>query len=330
MGIEAIGRVASVAPVVASVGRMSMHIPERGFSVSKILNPFKAEAPKPQFRVADVIAEAESIVKSAQMKSVIARSPIEMRMTKQSLVRTPEPMIVRFPNPIGAPKVEAVPQSILQRKTESRPVSRVVRTTSIPAQRVIQTEQIVEEKKVVKENKKEEKNKTKMTGKQSVGKIKIVEAIKITQLRRLAIFEAAKKVKEEAEKKGEKVVITGKKLNKFLVVEFWKYISPLVGKSGKDGTINLTLKAIAASPARYDSLQEAQTELSKPVTEHIPLQQGEGSRIATVGEVREVLEGKEKESLKSQAPAEIVIKRVVNTETTLKSLGLEELFQKAA
>ncbi len=160
----------------------------------------------------------------------------------------------------------------------------------------------------------------------------------------MVISEAARKVKGEAEKAGERVVITGKKLKKFLSTELWKYISPLVGRGGYDGTIPLTLNAIEKNQTEYTNLEEAQTGLSQPVAEHIPLQEGEGGRLATVEEVREVLEGKEKENLRSNTSAEIIIKRVavkknetvantgqvVNTEPTLKSLGLEELFPKAA
>lgn len=217
-----------------------------------------------------------------------------------------------------------------------------------------QVEQVLEEKKILTEKDQEDKPQAKRSEEQSVAKIKIVEAVRVSQLRRLVISEAARKVQEEAEQAGEKVVITAKKLKKFLSAELWKYISPLVGRGGYDGTIPLTLNAIEKDQTEYTNLQEAQTSLSQPVAEHIPLQEGEGGRLATVEEVREVLEGKEKDVLRSRTPAEIAIKRVVvkkdetfastaqvvNTvmeekeevvgEPTLKSLGLEEVFQKAA
>lgn len=330
--------------------------------VEVIHNPFEAEptAQRPQLRAADVIAEAEAIV---------ARTQIKPRMFEVSqrgnLVRTPEPMVVWPPklvrgldvrvitNPFAVLKVEVTPQSMMQKKAENQATSRVIRTTSTPTLSQLQTEQIVEEKKLVLEDKKEDKAQEKRSEKQFLTKIKIVEAVKITQLRRSAVFEAARKAKEEAEKTVEKVIITGKKLKKFLSGEFWKYISPLVGRVGYDGTIPLTLNAIENNPIEYTNLEEAQTKLSQPVAEHIPLQKGEGGRVATIEEVREVLEGKEKEVIKLNTPAEMVVRRVVrknvdviksgqvvNTvveekedvagEPTLKSLDLKELFPKAA
>ena len=281
-----------------------------------------------------------------------------------SLVRTPEPAIVRLPNPARgldvrvitnpflAPKVETAPQRMAQNRVESRVINRVASMPSIYTHSQAQTEQVVEEKLQAKE-KKEDKAAEKNSEEQSVAKIKIVEAVKVTQLRRSAVYEAARQVKEEAEKMGEKVVITAKKLKKFLSGEFWKYISPLVGKEGHDGTIALTLHAIENNRTEYTSLEQAQTELSKPVTEHIPLERGEGSRVATVDEVREVLEGKEKENFRSNTPAEIIIRRVMRKnvevveagqkttvvekkeeeerETSLKDFPtLAEVFQKAA
>lgn len=239
-------------------------------------------------------------------------------------------------------------------KPEVRTVYQRTSAVAIQAPQKELVEEIVEEKKVVTKDQEKDDPKIKNEKKQSVLKIKIVEAVKVTQLRRSAVYEAARRVKEEAEKMGKKVFITGKKLSRFLSGEFWKYISPLVGAEGYDGTIPLTLRAIEENPREYTSLEQAQTELSKPVTEHIPLERGEGGRVATLEEVREVLEGKEKENLRPQTPAEIIIKRVVvkkdetvistgqavNTvveekedvvgEPTLKSLGLAEIFQKAA
>lgn len=309
--------------------------------VEAIRNPFKVniDVPKPQLRAADVIAEAEAIISRAQ------RKPIKISEWTGNLVRV-------IANPFGAPKVEAVPQSIVQKRAENKATSRIVRTTSTPTLSVQQTEQVLEEKKILTERERQEKPQTKRREKQSMTKIKIVEAVEVTQLRRLAISEAARKIKEVAEKRGEKVVITGKILKRFLSGEFWKYISPLVGRGGYDGTIPLTLNAIENNPTEYTSLEQAQTELSKPVTEHIPLQKGEGGRLATVEEVREVLEGKEKEAIKSQTPAEMVVRRLArksevirgeqvvtavteekieSAETSLKDFpALAEVFQKAA
>lgn len=285
-GIGSVGRAASVAPSIGraasigpSLGRISMigrSSFEGGFSVSRIANPFKAAGslggfaenrgpsllnplgietirnpfivrpltPRSPLRAADVIAEAEAIVSRVQ------RKPIKISGWTGNLVRAPEPAVV----------------------------SRVARITATPTQSQISTEQIVEEKKILAEREQKDKSRVKRSEKQSVAKIKIVEAVRITQLRRSAIFEAAKKVKEEAEKKGEKVVISGKKLMKFLSAEFWKYISPLVGREGHDGTIPLTLNALENNPTEYTNLEEAQTRLSQPVAEHIPLEKGEGGR----------------------------------------------------
>ncbi len=407
MGIEALGSIGRAVSAAPSIG-MKMGAIGVPLSVSRIINPdigrmpsmwrgnkapekamspraqmFAREfspiritriaTPKPQMRVADVIAQAEAIVKQAQRPSVlnkIAALPLlESRLDflprndewRQALVRTPEPAVVRFPYPAGGldvraitnpfPKVEAVPQSSVQRKTEGKPVTRSAKATSTPVTNQTHTEQM--ESKVIVEEKKKETGKAKKSEKESMVKIKIVEALKVTRLRKLAILEAVRKVKEEAEQKGEKVVITGKKIKRFLTADFWRYLSPLVGQEGYDGTIPLTLNALNNNQREYTNLEEAQTDLSKPVAEHIPLQMGEVGRVATIEEVREVLEGREKEVTRSQALAEVVIKRVavknetiagigqaVNTmveekeevagEPTLKSLGLEELFPKAA
>lgn len=310
-----------------------------------------------RFSVANFVAEAEAIVKKGQTPSVIARreatkqSNLEIAtlpwvarndVWKQTVVKTPEPMVVWPSNPARSLEVRVITNPFLTPKTEVLPQVRMKQSresSPVNISQVQVVEQIVEKKNIVTEQKKDEP-KAKKENKRSFLKIKIVEAVAVTRLRLYAVYEAAIKVKDEAEKKGEKVVVTGKKLSKFLAEKFWQYLSPLVKEQGFDGTISLTLRAIESNQMEYTSLEEAQTQLSKPVIKHIPLQQGEGGRVATIEEVREVLEGKDKESLKSQTSAELVARRVVSSiaeekeevvgEPTLKSLGLEEVFQKAA
>lgn len=289
---------------------------------------------------------------------------VRSSLVVNSIVKDPEqPAVVSLPNPARgldvrvitnpflAPKEESAPQSIVQTRAESRATSAVARVTSTPTKKEVWVEQVVEEKKyVVGDHKKDEPN-TKKSEKEAVVKVKFVEAVQVSERRRLEIKAAVKKAKAEVEKSGLRG-ITGRLVRKLLANTFWEHKSPIVGE-GKDGTINPTAEEMERDTTEYKDAKEAEGALVQVVAKHIPIQKGEGGRLATVGEVREVLEGKEKENLRSQTPTEIVISRlvsgnvevtstgqVVNTvveekeevvgEPTLKSLGLEELFPKAA
>ncbi len=346
--IGSIGRGISAVPVIGrgigpSLGIISGFPAHRmeGFSIKAISNPFKTEVPKPQFKVADVIAEAERIVAVAKKPAILER---KVTGWTDSVVRAPVPAVVRFPNPTRGLDIRVITNPLPAIKSEMKPVfaPRVEnKPETVTSQRIenrvfseTKPEQVVKnEKKVEVEQRQEKKTQPERTEKPVLTKTKIVEAVRVRVLRQWAVSEAARLVSEEALEKGEKVVITAKKMRKFLTQKLWKYISPLVAGRGFDGTIPLTLNAIESDQTEYSSLQEAQTAFIKPVTDHIPLEEGKTGKVATWGEVREVIEGKKKEVIEPNVPAEVVMKKVVQDirlEPTLQSLGLEELFQRAA
>lgn len=314
------------------------------------------------FSVAAVIAEAEAIVKRAQSPKVAVQQ-FRPRVL-ENYVRTPEPLEVRLPkpvrgldvriitNPFQAPQVEANSQSNAQQRVENRAANRLTRVISTPTLHQTQVEQIVEEKKVVAEKQRDDKSQAKRSEKTTQLKVKIVEAVQVSERRRLEIKMAVKRARAEVEKSGLRG-ITGRLVRKLLANTFWEHKSPIVGE-GRDGTINPTAYEMEADTTEYKDEKEAETALVQAVAKHIPVNIGEGGRTATLEEVREVLEGKEKKNLRSNTPAEMVVKRVVaaenktvastgqvvNTlveekeevkgEPTLNSLGLEEVFPKAA
>jgi hypothetical protein len=266
-------------------------------------------------------------------------------------------MLVWFPNPIRQVRIGVIenpfqeadtkPETeiVFQTGTEKSVVSRVKKEVPAPVLRLVKSEKAVKQT-VIAHKEEENKAPAKISEEQSSAKIRIVEALRITKLRQLAVAEAVLKVKEESEKIDGKAVYTGKKLMKFLL-DFCRYISPLVGKEGFDGTIPLTLKALESQTTQYTDLEQAQKNFSTTVLEHIPLELGESGRVATWGEVREVVEGKEQESIRIQTAAVIFRKRkLIRSEAvnlvleeeeivpepalTLKSLGLEGLFQKVS
>lgn len=375
-GISTISR----GPSIGSIGRIGMLRPERGFSVSRIDNPFNSqvrefrpaspkteirgggvrvlrERARPQFSAASVIAEAERIVALAKKPGVqeAAKRPaiIERKVT-------PEPIVVRLPSlvrgldmrvitnpkpapevkfqPVQAPKVQPEAQIRIQPKTESNPGYRVRRIVSpSPASRV-QTEQVKEER-LKAEQKQEEKAGKRQSEKRSVAKIKFSEAVEISKKRAAAL----KKAYQEIKNRG----LSSKLLRTFLSRSYWEAISPIAQK-GHDGTLNLTVSELEKQRGEdHDEAKENQA-IYYAVANHIPVQKGEGGRLATIEEVREVLEGIEKQVLRSNTPAEMVVRRVVSKnievkrggqvasyseekeevleETTLKSLGLEEVY----
>lgn len=374
-GISTINR----GPSIGSIGRIGMPRPERGFSVSRIANPFNPQvgefrlaSPKteirgggvrvlrervrPQFSAASVIAEAERIVALAKKPGVqeAAKRPaiIERKVTDRrgNLIRTPESAIVRLPNPdrgldirvlskpIQASKVHPEAQIRIQPKTESNPGYRVRRiVSSSPASRV-QTEQVKEERLKI-EQKQEEKAGKRQSEKRSVAKIKFSEAVEISKKRAAALKRAFQEIKTRG--------LSIKFLRVFLSRTYWEAISPIAQK-GHDGTLNLTVSELEKH--KSEDYGEAKTDqaIAYAVSNHIPVQKGEGGRLVTIEEVREVLEGIEKQVLKLNTPAEMVIRRVVSKnvelikagqivavseekeealeETTLKSLGLEEVY----
>lgn len=341
-GVElGIGRAASVAPTLgrgATLGARIGGFPAPKFEkgIRNIANPFKAEEKVREFRgfsVASVIAEAENIVKARKILSL-----------PQILVKTPEPLLWTPVRPLRK-VVEAMPQVRVKPATESKPANSP-RIASKPAPLEARLEQIVEEKIMTKQDK--EKKNTKLRERASILRVKFVEAIHISELRRAEIKLAVKKAKAEVGRLGLKG-ITGRLVRQLLGDSFWILKSPIVGE-GKDGTIPLTAALVEADQTRYSSSEDAEKGFVQAVDKHIPIKQGVGGRVATIEEVREVIEGTEKEVIHSQTAAEIVVKRVIklsesvgqervvsdevrveNSETSLKDFPqIRDLFQKAA
>lgn len=331
---------------------------EGGFSVSRIANPFNSqvrefrgvrERVRPQFSSASVIAEAERIVALARKPGVpeaVKRPAIVDRKV------TPEPAIGRLPNSargldirvlsnlLQAPKVQPEARAKIQPKTESNPGRRAGTIVFPSSASRVKTEQVKEER-LKPGQKQEEKGEKRQSEKRSVAKIKFSEAVEISKKRAVAL----KKAYQEIKTRG----LSIKLLRAFLSRSYWEAISP-IAKNGHDGTLNLTMVEFEKQSGEYQLETRADQAISFAVSNHIPVQKGEGGRLATVEEVREVLEGKEKEILRSNTPAEMVIRRVVRKsvefvkagqtvavsgekeevleEPTINSLGLEEVYPK--
>lgn len=352
MGIEAIGglgRIVSVAPSIGKtvgIGRIGLEasrvaMTPRAQILAREFSPIRIpriDPPKPQIRAADVIAEAERIIAAAKKPAIIDRK------------------VVRFPEPVRGLDTRVIanplpkPQARLQPATETKSMPQLKRVVAPAPVIKTQTEQTLE--KVLKVDEREkEKPKVRSIEKATKSVIQLVEAVNISEKRRLEIKAAIKEAKTGMEKLGLKA-ITGKIVAKLLSRSFWVHKSPIVGE-GKDGTLPLTVYELLSDTTEYRSEEEAEENLGQAVAKHIPVKSGEGGRLATIEEVMEVIEGNKRPILEDQYKAKlVVIKRViaksevastgqaVNTvseekeevagEPTLKSLGLEELFPKAA
>lgn len=275
-----------------------------------------------------VVAQAEGIAvrawettepKVKMLKQVFDRE-IQTESVQYDLVPVSEPTIARFsePAPLPGVKVRTQPASAVSVGTENKVVTRVIRTTSTPTQREVYSQQIMEEKKVVKENKKEDKPQAKKSEKESVVKVKFVEDTQVSEQRRGAIRTAIKKAKAWAQTLGLRG-ITGRLVARHLPKEYWEseeYRSEIVKGKGVDETVKLTAKSIEIDANEYQSDEQAEGLVEK-VKNYRPVKKGEGQPV-TVEEVRQVLEGKEVESLKTQTPAEIVVRRLVRKSEIVK------------
>lgn len=356
MGIEAIGSIGRVASAVPAKVAMTprAQLLAREFSPIRIT---RIEAPKPQMRVADVIAEAEAIMRRSQTQT---KQSIKEIVTLPSVVRNDiwRESFVRLPNinplpkaefqPVPALKVE--PQVRVQPATDTKPVTMLKRMTAPVPETQSQTEQVIEETVKV-EEKQEDKTKSRRSEKVARVMIQLVEAINISEKRRAIIKAAIKQAKAEIEKSGLKG-ITGKLVAKLLSSSFWVHKSPIVGE-GRDGTLPLTVYELVADTTKYKNEEEAEAYLVQAVAKHIPVKEGEGGRQATMEEVMEVIEGKRRSVIEDKSQAKLVVtkrelaknevarsgqvissiaeeKEEITGEPTLKTLGLEDLVPKAA
>ncbi len=331
MGIEAIGRgmgsvgrAVSIAPAIGRGGfgleggfkvgsiknpglggfKPSSYI-ENGSLTGVIKNPFKAENSRinsrPQFSVAAVVAEAERIVFIAKRPAVLER---RIPSWTGNLVRTPEPAIVRLPNPefkpIQVSKIESKPQI----QVASKPA------TQTPAQTEILVQQVLEPQEAVKNNNKEIEPKAKKEEKQTTKRVKLVEAVKISERRRQALKDAINRLSETEGK------ITLRRIKDFLR---WTKddLSPIVRDKGVDGTLKLIDEALASDTTEYTSRGEIERKSVALLEQYKPVEAGEGNPV-TVEEVRQVLEGKEAEVTRGNVAAEIVVKRLVRKTEVIK------------
>lgn len=354
-GIElgGIGRVVSIAPLVGKVATPGpiriggFPAPKFDVDIRNIANPFLGAPKLPSYienKGPSILGPKVESIKNP-FKAEQGVFSLEKRIIGGiNLVKTPEPAIVRLPyvvsepksepRPIPAPQVEFQAQGRQQQKAENSTANRAASSTVAPAVQAVQAEQVTTEKKI--ELKKEEQSEARERKKQSLVKIIFTEAVKISKNRVSALKRAYQEIK--ARGLGMSLLVT------FLDKSYWEQISP-VAKSGYDGTLKPTVEEVV----RQQNIDETKIDqiIGYAVANHIPVQEGIGGRVASVGELKEVLEGKEKEKLELQTPAEGVIKTVIEqtevrnsgevvnmlekrqemVEPTLKDLGIQDLFQ---
>lgn len=378
MGIE-LGSIGSaIGSVASSVGRAGAGVAEKaggvtpamGISGSGIAKGFALEGFKPMGLADIAVPDLGGVFKPAaelgQTKPMGNLNPIKraavvagpekitgaaywfsnvpgLRVIKPAEVIMPrvEPMIapLKAPSIIEFPKPSIVISPALEpaTKIENRiSVQTAPKVSPLPKEEV---EEIVEKKETLDQQDQEDENEIRDSEDFSESKIKFVEAVKISNERR-------KKIEKAVERAGaENITVV-----EVLPAGFWDDKSPIVG-DGKDWTIDLTVQALRINPNNYRSIEQAKKASVISVAENIPIEKGEGGRIATVEEVRKVIHG-QKDWLVSKTPAEIVERRVVKKrievaktgemlkvlenkvetipETTLKDLNLEKLFPKTA
>ena len=332
--LGSVGRAVSVAPSigrVASFGpRMGIEMPKsfmtpRAQAFAREFAPIRipvSEAPRLQFRVADVIAEAQRIVSAAKKPAILERR-IPSALGLPNPARGLDVRVIR--NPFKAPTVET--RSAQVPRVEVKPQARVRKVVFPSPASQVRTEQVVEERKIAAQERKEDKPQTKKSEKISLLKITLVKAVRVAENRISKLTGAIKQVGEMGKK------FTFKDVKRFLI---WSRedLSPIVKSRGFDGTLKLTMEALDSDTKEYSSVREATAKSAGLVELYKPVEAGEGNPV-TVREVRQVTEGKKAEVETVSQAAGMVIKRVfvkaeVTGEPTLKTLGLEELFPKAA
>lgn len=320
------------------------------FKASLPVNIFGAKLTVP---TEPILAEGPAHLEDIMPKQTKVFKPIgEIRFIPQELPEVSAPVV--FPQveprvePIAIPNGRefATPQivtsSSLEEEIEAESAVSTQAATQTKAKNMVSAQVALQEQteeQISTAHDQDDKVEAEESEDVSESKIKLVEAEKVSHKRRKRIKEAVKKAKEEN--------IT---IAQALPGGFWEDKSPIVG-DGKDWTLDLTAQALEINPNQYTSIKEVEEVSVATVAENIPVERGEGTRQATVSEVRKVKYGEE-DLPKQKTPAQIVTRRIIKKKVesnkngailriledkaettsgiTLKDLGLEELFQKAA
>lgn len=251
--------------------------------------------PQPELNATDAISEAEAIFRQA-------RRPV--------IVPLPKPEVNTILGPTPATKTDPA--------TETGLSSRTAHVIHAPVTKEQEVKEVIEKKKELYEEDTDDQTEVKNSKESSLLKMKIVEDAAASQTRRGEIRAALKKLG--------RIGRIGRLVARLLTIRFWRAKSQIVG-DGKDWTIDLTASSIESDTTEYESEEEAERCLVSYVEKHIPVKKGEGGRRATVGEVRKVIRGADKEILpKTSAPAEIVIKRIVEKRVAVEN-GVELILE---
>lgn len=244
--------------------------------------------------------------------------------------------VIAFPGLEPVTKHEAAPAAAV--KTENavltKTASAVSRQTGLQSR---EQEEVAEEQVLIEQAEEKEAGNNEKENQELI-KVEFVEATQVSENRKQYIREAIKRLG------------LGRKFREVLSLGFWKSKSPIV-KEGKDWTLDLTVQEIESDPIKYQTPEQAREAYVEAVERNIPIQEGQGGRIAAIEEVEKVFNGKKKEP---KTPARLVIKRVTKKsviekdeageqavrvaenqadtkiEGSLEDLNLEGIFQKAA
>lgn len=245
-----------------------------------------------------------------------------------------EPEVVRPTWGAVVPQVEAlaVPQAISRNvsylrpgipvspalepetKTETGTSSKTASATLVQPN-VQEVEEVVEEE-IVREKDQEAEEETEDID-DSLLKVKFIEAVTISEGRKQEIRSAIRRLKGK---------ITGRILKEAISTAFWKLKSPIVGE-GKDYTIDLTASDIESDPTEYQSQEDAERAWVKVAEEHAPVKKGEGGKVVTMEQLREVTHGERQKAKQSKNPAEIIARRVIRKEVALSKTGMVKVLK---
>ncbi|MBI4036145.1 hypothetical protein HY383_04310 [Candidatus Daviesbacteria bacterium] len=253
---------------------------------------------------------------------------VNIPQTEEFLAPLAEPKVIRPSWGMVVPRAEAlaVPQAISRNINYLRPDVSVfpvlepetkqetgVSSKTVPATLVQpntqEIEEVVEEEKMT--EKEQEIEEETEDNDDSLLKVKFIEAVNISKSRKQEIKSAIRRLKGK---------ITGRILKEAISTAFWKLKSPIVGE-GRDYTIDLTAGDIESDPTEYQSQAEAEKAWVKVVEEHTPVKKGEGGKVATIEQLREVTHGERQKTKQSKNLAEIITRRVIRKEVILRKIG---------
>lgn len=247
-------------------------------------------------------------------KGAVAKVEPWLGTRAETVIIPHEPRVI----PMTAPRLEAQPQPVVvaSPKTESKRANAQTVSRSFPQEQIME---VTEEKKTVAQENKEQGNNAKESEEQSLKKVKLVEAVHVSERRRWTLKAAVKKAAEGGER------LTLRLIRKFLT---WtrEDLSPIVRHKGADGTLSLIDQALESETVEYSS-KEAEKKSVGLVEKYRPVEKGEGDPV-TMGEVRQVLEGKEAKRAGVNMAAEIVARRVVRKSEVLRGEAVTTVEEK--